>query len=171
MAELSARPFFSQNAVYMGIMPITLSPVSAPDLPRLSALCLRSKAYWGYDAVFMAACREELTLTETDMDTSALTAAWRDGILAGVAQVRPEENGAEIWKLFVDPPHMGTGVGRQLFGWCVAEARKLNAAELRIEADPEAVPFYQRMGAKIAGSAPSGSIPGRRLPLLRYTLR
>ena len=45
------------------------------------------------------------------------------------------------------------------------------AAELRIEADPEAVPFYQRMGAKITGSAPSGSIPGRRLPLLRYTLR
>jgi GNAT superfamily N-acetyltransferase len=155
----------------MSIMLITLSFPSAGDLPDLSALCLRSKAHWGYDAVFMAACREELTLTETDLVTSALTAAYRDGSLAGVAQVKTEENGAEIWKLFVDPPHMGTGVGRQLFAWCVAEARKLDAAELRIEADPEAVPFYQRMGAKIAGSAPSGSIPGRRLPFLRYTLR
>ncbi|MEQ8292050.1 MAG: GNAT family N-acetyltransferase [Roseovarius sp.] len=155
----------------MGIMPISLSPPSPADLPELSALCLRSKAHWGYDAVFMAACREELTLTGQDIETSALTVAWRDGALAGVAQVKPEANGAEIWKLFVDPPHMGTGVGRQLFDWCVAEARKLEAAELRIEADPEAVPFYQRMGAKIAGSAPSGSIPGRRLPLLRYTLR
>ncbi|MEQ9242951.1 GNAT family N-acetyltransferase [Roseovarius indicus] len=155
----------------MSIMPITLSSPSAADLPEMSALCLRSKAYWGYDAVFMAACRDELTLTDHDIETSALTAAWRDGGLAGVAQVKPEESGAEIWKLFVDPPHMGTGVGRQLFDWCVAEARKLDAAELRIEADPEAVPFYQRMGARMAGSAPSGSIPGRRLPLLRYALR
>lgn len=155
----------------MGKMPVTLSSVTSADLAAMSALCLRSKAHWGYDAVFMAACREELTLTENDLDTSALTSAWRDGALAGVAQVKPEENGAEIWKLFVDPPHMGTGVGRQLFAWCVDQAENLGAAELRIEADPEAVPFYQRMGAKITGSAPSGSIPGRRLPLLRYTLR
>lgn len=152
-------------------MPITLSHPSATDLSALSALCLRSKAYWGYDAVFMAACHDELTLTESDLETSVLTAAYRDSTLAGVAQVKPERSGAEIWKLFVDPPHMGTGVGRALFDWCVAEARKLDAAELRIEADPEAVPFYQRMGAKVAGSAPSGSIPGRRLPLLRYRLR
>lgn len=152
-------------------MPITLSSVSVTDLPDLSALCLRSKAHWGYDAVFMASCRDELTLTRDDIGNSALTAAYSDGALAGMAQVKPEEKGAEIWKLFVDPPHMGTGVGRQLFEWCVDEARKLNAAELRIEADPEAVPFYQRMGAKIAGSAPSGSIPGRRLPLLRYMIK
>ncbi|MEQ8897501.1 MAG: GNAT family N-acetyltransferase [Roseovarius sp.] len=152
-------------------MPITLSSPSRADLAGMSALCLRSKAHWGYDAMFMAACRDELTLTEVDLETSALTAACRNGTLAGVAQVKPEENGAEIWKLFVDPPHMGTGVGRRLFDWCVAEARKLDATELRIEADPEAVPFYQRMGAKMAGSTPSGSIPGRRLPLLRYTLR
>ncbi|KZY32658.1 hypothetical protein A3731_21760 [Roseovarius sp. HI0049] len=152
-------------------MPITLSSPCVTDLPDLSALCLRSKAHWGYDAVFMAACHEELTLTEDDLETSALIAAYRDGALAGVAQIKPEETGAEIWKLFVDPPQMGTGVGRHLFSWCVNEAGKLGAESLRIEADPEAVPFYQRMGAKITGSAPSGSIPGRRLPLLRYTLR
>ena len=29
----------------------------------LSALALRSKAYWGYDAAFMAACVNELTIS------------------------------------------------------------------------------------------------------------
>jgi hypothetical protein len=37
---------------------------------------------------------------------------------------------------------------------------------LQIEADPDAVRFYQRMGARLAGSAASGSIPGRTLPRL-----
>ena len=29
----------------------------------LTALCMRSKAHWGYDAAFMHACREELRMT------------------------------------------------------------------------------------------------------------
>ena len=33
------------------------------EAETLSALALRSKAYWGYPADFMEACREELTLT------------------------------------------------------------------------------------------------------------
>jgi hypothetical protein len=35
-----------------------------------------------------------------------------------------------------------------------------------IEADPDAAPFYRKMGAKHCGFAPSGSIPGRVLPKL-----
>ena len=35
-----------------------------------------------------------------------------------------------------------------------------------IEADPDAAPFYRRMGAQDVGLAPSGSIPGRMLPKL-----
>lgn len=30
---------------------------------QATALCLRSKASWGYDATFMAQCRETLTVT------------------------------------------------------------------------------------------------------------
>lgn len=39
-----------------------------------------------------------------------------------------------------------------------------------IDAGPGAVGFYQAMGAERAGTAPSGSIPGRTLPRLRYRL-
>jgi hypothetical protein len=35
-----------------------------------------------------------------------------------------------------------------------------------IEADPDAAPFYRRLGARDAGLAPSGSIAGRMLPKL-----
>jgi hypothetical protein len=41
---------------------------------------------------------------------------------------------------------------------------------LRIEADPNAVGFYRAMGAEQIGEAPSGSVPGRSLPLLAFKL-
>jgi hypothetical protein len=42
----------------------------------------------------------------------------------------------------------------------------MGAHRMAIEADPDAAPFYRRMGAKDSGFAPSGSIPGRMLPKL-----
>ena len=52
----------------------------------------------------------------------------------------------------------------------IATARASGARTLRIEADPYAEPFYQAMGAMRIGETPSGSIPGRMLPLLHLTL-
>ena len=38
------------------------------------------------------------------------------------------------------------------------------ARAIGLDADPHAVGFYEHMGAKVIGEAPSGSIPGRMLP-------
>ncbi len=37
---------------------------------------------------------------------------------------------------------------------------------MTIEADPDAAPFYRRLGARDTGLVPSGSIAGRWLPKL-----
>jgi len=37
-------------------------------------------------------------------------------------------------------------------------------------ADPNAAPFYERMGARFVRNAPSDAIPGRTLPLYEYDL-
>ena len=41
---------------------------------------------------------------------------------------------------------------------------------MTILADPNAAPFYERMGARFERMAPSDSIPGRELPLYTYAL-
>ena len=147
-----------------------LRPPRPDELYALSALCLRSKAHWGYDAAFLAACRPELTLTETDLHETDLIVADLAGRPAGLAQISRAMEPADLMKLFVDPPHIGTGLGRTLFDWATATARAQGAARLTIEADPGAQGFYQAMGATHTGWAPSGSIPGRRLPLLELKL-
>ena len=149
---------------------ITLRAARARELSYLSDLCLRSKAIWGYDAAFMAACVDELTLQPEELDHTAVIVAERDQAVLGVAQVSTEAGSANLTKLFVDPEHIGKGVGVVLFDWAVQAARDLRADKLVIEADPGAEPFYLKRGAKRVGEVPSGSIPGRILPLLQLPL-
>lgn len=142
-----------------------LRPPDLSDLPAASELCLRSKAHWGYDADFMAACVAELTLRPGDLQTSRVILADDHG-LVGVAQVGALEREAELLKLFVDPTRIGEGIGRRLMDWCIDTARDMGATTLRIEADPQAAAFYEWLGAMQTGVVASGSIPGRVLPVL-----
>jgi GNAT superfamily N-acetyltransferase len=143
-----------------------LRPPRSDELPLLSELCLRSKASWGYDAAFMAACRAELMLCPEELRTTHLQLAEETAGPLGLAQVAIEEGRADLLKLFVEPARQKGGIGRLLMAWALATARALGASEMVIEADPGAVGFYRRFGASQAGWAPSGSIPGRRLPRL-----
>src|SRR3954451_21552836 len=143
--------------------------IRAPDvaeLPALSELCLRSKAIWGYDADFMAACRAELTLHPHELSSSRIAVAEQAGTIAGVVQVKITGPEADLLKLFIEPSALRGGIGKVLFAWAADVARGMGATRLTIEADPDAAPFYRRLGARDAGLAPSGSIAGRMLPKL-----
>jgi GNAT superfamily N-acetyltransferase len=145
---------------------IRLRDARQNELQSLTELCLRSKAVWGYDAVFMAACRIELTLRPDDLRSSHLQVAESDTAAVGVAQVKVVGSDADLLKLFVEPDQLKSGIGRLLFAWAADQARRAGALRIIIEADPGSIPFYQRMGARRAGSTPSGSIARRMLPRL-----
>ncbi len=149
---------------------ITLRPARPDEAHALSELCMISKAHWGYDDAFMAACREELTITAADFDHSQIQVADDNGALAGMAQLQVEGDKAELDKLYVHPDFIGAGAGRSLFEWALSEARAAGATFMTIDGDPQAAGFYRRMGAIDDGESPSGSIPGRTLPRLRITL-
>ena len=135
----------------------------------LSELAIRSKSYWGYDSDFLEACREELRLNDDDFDELVVRVAEDDdGRIAGFyALAEADEEEAEIRFFFVDLHLIRTGIGRRLFSDLVRTASERGLRALRIDADPGAAAFYERMGAERAGDASSGSIPGRSLPSYR----
>ena len=149
---------------------IQLRDARQSELLTLSELCLRSKAVWGYDDAFMTACRAELTLHPEELRSTSLQLAVRDSTVIGLTQVKVTDTDADLLKLFVEPALLRSGVGRLLFEWATARARGLGAVRMMIEADPGAVPFYERMGARHAGFAPSQSILGRMLPCMQMDL-
>ncbi|MCX3059160.1 GNAT family N-acetyltransferase [Streptomyces beihaiensis] len=140
------------------------------EAAALTDLALRSKAHWGYDAAFMAACADELTLRPSDVARRrTVVAEAADGRLVGLATLEGPPPEGELGLMFVDPDAMGHGVGRLLFDHVRDTARALGFAHVRWAADPNAVPFYEAVGGRHVGAVPSGSVPGRTLPLMEIT--
>lgn len=146
---------------------LVLRAARASEVGALSELAMRSKAYWGYDEAFLEACRDELTFTANDL--ARLVVAELDGALAGMYTVEGRPPDGVLGNLWVDPAAIGSGIGRRLWQHAVDSARVRGFTGLLIDADPNAEGFYLKMGAERIGETPSGSIPGRILPLLRVS--
>jgi GNAT superfamily N-acetyltransferase len=146
---------------------ITLRSAHVGEADALTALCVRSKAHWGYDAAFMRRSRASLTVSDAEIVEGRVLVAERQGLVFGVARVDPD---GELGLMFVDPRTINRGVGRALFEAAVGLARRLGAKRMAILADPNAAPLYERMGARFVSHAPSDAIPGRTLPLYEYDL-
>lgn len=143
-----------------------------PGLPgeaaALSALALRSKGHWGYSAEFLEACRRELSVAESSLP--AVTVAVIGDTIAGFSLLEGHGAHAELAMLFVDPPWIGHGIGGLLLSAALDSARSRGYQHVDLDADPGAAPFYLKYGAQHLGDVPSGSIPGRTLPHLRFLL-
>jgi GNAT superfamily N-acetyltransferase len=147
---------------------VAMRPGREDEALLLSDLALRSKGHWGYDQAFLEACRGELTLTPAQVRAKRTIVAERAGRVVGFYTLAGEPPVGGLDHLFVEPAEIGSGVGRALWGHAVAAAQSLGFTRLEIQADPDAEAFYLAMGARRRGTVPSGSIPGRRLPLLTY---
>jgi len=156
-------------------MTIALSfrPALAEDAEGLTRLALRSKAYWGYPDKFMLACQQELTVTAASIrggDIYYEVALERQTLIGFYALEGLCDEQIELVALFVDPPYIGQGIGRQLMERAKSRAAQSGAHRLTIQGDPHALEFYRAAGAKLCGERESASIPGRMLPLLSIEL-
>lgn len=143
----------------------------AHEAQALSALALRSKAHWGYDALFMLRCRDELTLQPDDVASHPTFVVEADGVLLGFSMLeRISDERMELSFLFVEPSAIGRGLGRMLIEHAIHCVRAQGARYLEIVGDPHAVAFYRSAGARQIGERASTSIPGRVLPLLEVDL-
>lgn len=148
-----------------------MRPARSGEAANLSALAVRSKGYWGYDDQFMATCARELTWSETELATLVIwVAESQAGILLGFCELRHADGVLELDALYVDPSAMGQGAGKALWDKAEEAAREGAARAIGLDADPHAVGFYEHMGAKVIGEAPSGSIPGRMLPRMEAAI-
>lgn len=138
---------------------------------KLSTLAFRSKKIWGYDDNFMAQCRQELTLSAQYICQSQVYVLEEAGHMLGFYGMSGEANKASMDFLFIDPDMVKRGYGKQLWLHAVNKAAELGFNYILIEADPNAKGFYQAMGAELTGEVPSGSISGRVLPLLCFTIK
>jgi ribosomal protein S18 acetylase RimI-like enzyme len=157
-------------------------PAVDADLQALTDLCFRSKQSNGYDDAFMAVCRAELAVTATSLRqarywlampgsaSSICGCAALAGPVTDTEQASGDPNGddstgyGEVHAFFVDPNWQRQGVGMALWEHLLLQAQRSGMTGLYLDADPNAVPFYESIGFVVTGQSESGSIPGRLLP-------
>lgn len=150
-------------------------PLLRPGVPgeekRLSDLCLRSKAYWGYDLDFLEACRGPLSIGTAGLMAGHVTVCEaRDKMLLGVCEVSPGSEYGNLEKLFIDPDAIGRGIGRILFETAKAQLKALGEKKMTILSDPFAEPVYVHWGARRVRMKPSEVFEGRELPWMEMEL-
>lgn len=133
----------------------------------LSDLALAAKGFWGYDQAFIESCRAELSFSPDEVARRHFVVADVGGLVAGFYSVDGEPPGGELGNMWVRPSEIGTGLGRVMWQDAMSTAVAAGFEYLEIGAEPNAEGFYRRMGAERIGETPSGSIPGRMLPLMR----
>jgi GNAT superfamily N-acetyltransferase len=152
-------------------MTLTLRPARAEEAGALSDLAKRSKAVWGYDATFMKACEDELTIAPSEIDNNPTFVAVHEDRVVGMYMLEPEGvEKAELSYFFVEADCLRMGIGTRLIAHAKAEAARKSWRTIAIQGDPHAEAFYRSVGARRTGSRPSESIPGRWLPLFQLEI-
>jgi SAM-dependent methyltransferase len=148
---------------------LEIRPARSDEGPLLSRLALHAKAHWGYDEEFLEAARDALTIDAETIATSSIFVLERKGTAIGFHGLAGEPPEGVLEWLFVEPHSIGRGYGRMLWEDALARARVAGFAELLIESDRFAEPFYLAMGAIKVGETPS-TVDGAPLPLLKISV-
>jgi len=150
---------------------IEIRRATPDESDKLTALAHAAKRHWNYPQEWIDSWEYDLTLTPEFIANNEVLVAVVDDIIAGCCALVVGERLAELEHMWIYPEQMGKGVGRALFEQTSRRAAQLGFSEFELSADPNAEPFYERMGAKRIGDIPADMFgQARVLPRMRVEL-
>ena len=141
------------------------------DLSKLRILARKSEAHWGGTDAFLDEFDRSFNITEDLLrNNPVFTMKDPDGDIVAFWGMIPSANGlAELEYFYVEVNELGCGHGRTLWYHMTKWALNHQISRIHFVTSPEAVGFYERMGAVQIGEVPS-TIDGRMIPELLYQL-
>lgn len=150
---------------------IEIREAKPSEAETLTKIAYAAKRYWNYPEAYIDLWGESLTYTQDRIKNSIVYAAILDETVIGFyALITTGADGVyEIDGLWVEPDYIGQGIGKQLFVHAAEVVLARGGHALRLEADPNAVGFYQKMGMVKIGESPSKP-QGRLLDVMALDL-
>jgi GNAT superfamily N-acetyltransferase len=143
---------------------VTIRQAKATEAVALETLQRRASDVWAAYRAQLAAHPDAIELPQAFIDAGWVRVAIADGDTPiGFAVVVPEHGGShELDGLFVEPAHMGRGVGRALVEDAAARAAATGARSIEVIAGP-AQGFYERLGFGVIATAETRFGPAVRM--------
>lgn len=143
---------------------IRIRDARAGEADALEMLQRRSSGIWDQYREQLAANPDAIALPPSFIDQGFVRVGVDDqDTPVGFSVVIPtDDHRHELDGLFVEPAHLGCGVGRALVEDAAARAAAAGAASLEVTAGP-AQGFYERVGFEITGAAETRFGPAVRM--------
>jgi GNAT superfamily N-acetyltransferase len=153
-----------------------IRPARRGEAAVLTNLSFESKGFWRYPPAYFEIWKNELTISADYIKMNEVHVYETGRTVAGYYAIVELPEGIEIsgirlpkgfWleHMFIDPRHIGKGIGSNLFRHLRSRCEDMGIAELGILADPNARGFYEKMGCRYVGEFPS-TIKNRTTPYL-----
>jgi ribosomal protein S18 acetylase RimI-like enzyme len=141
------------------------------EADTLTQLAFSAKGHWGYPEHWMELWKPQLTFSPEYVEEYESWVAEMGQTLVGFYTLLEKHGSAWIENLWVLPEWIGKGVGKMMFFHALETARQRGFERLQLEADPNAVGFYEKMGMKKIGERIS-EIEGqpRILPIMELRI-
>ena len=117
----------------------------------LSRIAIAAKNHWNYPAHWMERWIPQLTFSPTYFEENESWAAEMGDEPIAFYTLQEKSGHAWLDNIWVLPAYIGQGVGKQLFRHALGRARELGHESLQLEAEPNAVGFYEKMGMRRVG--------------------
>jgi len=141
------------------------------DSAVLTQIALAAKRHWGYPERWIEIWTPQLTFSPDYFQSNEGWLAEIDGRPVAFYTLLEANETASIENLWVLPDFIGQGVGRTLFHHALDLLRQRGYTTVRLEADPNAMGFYEKMGMRQVGEHLS-TVEGqpRILPIMEIDL-
>ena len=150
---------------------ISVRRASPEDANQLTQITISAKRHWNYPENWMQLWIPALTISPEYISENETWMVVEDE--NPIAYYSLKYDGEYLWldNLWVLPKRMEQGIGRRLFLHAVERVCLCGIKILKIEADSNAVEFYEKMGARIVGEHRS-EVDGqpRSLPFMEINL-
>jgi GNAT superfamily N-acetyltransferase len=137
----------------------------------LTTITISAKRHWNYPEKWIQIWLPLLTITPENILENETWVAVEGEKCIGYYSLKQDAESLWLDNLWVLPEFMGQGIGKGLFLHALERSRMLGATTLKIEADPNAQNFYEKMGAQKIGDHHT-EVEGqpRMLPVLEINL-
>lgn len=146
-SNFPTHPRDPQHAGHAIPDPVVIRPAELNEADMLSTIAYQAKAYWGYPQVWLMQWQAELTIRPEFISWHWIHVAEIDQQVVGFYALAPRSDHASLEHLWLLPEFIGIGLGKKLFEHAVKLAAAQGFGFIQIVADPNAVGFYQHMGA------------------------
>ena len=125
---------------------ILIRRVTPTEADILTKVAISAKRYWNYPERWMEIWIPQLTFSPEYFEANESWAAVFEGTPIAFYTWQDRNSIAWIENLWVSAEYIGAGVGKQLFHHALTRSRESGYKVLRLESDPNARGFYEKMG-------------------------